>query len=72
MRFHHGAVHQIGQTVHHIKRTIGHIDRGMKMARAVHDEVKKHAGHNNITKAAEKGLTSYEAVRERIREASGQ
>ena len=71
MRFYHG-VHRIGQTVHHIKRTIGHIDRGMRMARAVHDEVKKHAGSNKITAAAEKGLTSYEAVRERIREASGQ
>ena len=71
MRLHHG-IQRIGQTAHHIKRTLGHIDRGMKMARAVHDEVKKHVGSNKIAAAAEKGLTSYEAVRERIREASGQ
>ena len=53
------------------------IPRGFKwrifeIARAVHDEVKNHVGSNKITAAAEKGLTSYEAVRERIREASGQ
>ena len=69
MRFHHGIGGRIGQTVHHIKRAISHVDTGMRVARAVHDEVKKHAGSNRIVAAAEKGITSYEQIRQRIKAA---
>jgi len=41
----------------------------MRIARAVHDEVKKRVGSNKISAAAEKGLTSYEGIRQRIKEA---
>ena len=68
MRFHHG-IHRIGQTVHHVRRVIGQVDKGMRVARAVHDEVKKRVGSNKISAAAEKGLTSYEGIRQRIKEA---
>ena len=68
MRFHHG-VHRIGQTAHHVQRVIGQVDKGMHMARAVHDEVKNRVGSNKISAAAEKGLTSYEGIRQRIKEA---
>ena len=72
MRYSAGTIHRIGQTVHHVRRAMGHVDRGMRMARAVHDAVRPHVGGNKFTQAAEKGLTSYEAVREKIKQASGQ
>ena len=48
-----------------------HVDKGMRVARAVHDAVKPHVGSNKITAAAEKGLTSYEAIREKIKQGTG-
>lgn len=63
------TIHRIGQTVNFVRRGIGHMDRGMRVAKAVNSEIQKQIGGNSITKAAEKGITSYEAVRERIRDA---
>jgi hypothetical protein len=65
----HKTIHRIGQTVNFVRRGIGHMDRGMRVAKPLNSEVQKQFGGNSITKAAEKGITSYEAVRERIRDA---
>ena len=71
MRYSAGTIHRIGQTIHHVRRAMGHVDRGMRVARAVHDAVRPHVGSNKITAAAEKGLTSYEAIREKIKQGTG-
>ena len=71
MRFNAGTIHRIGQTVHHVRRAMTHVDKGMRVARAVHDAVRPHVGSNKITAAAEKGLTSYEAIREKIKQGTG-
>jgi len=71
MRLQH-TIHRIGQTVNFVRRGIGHMDRGMHVARAMNSEVQKQFGSNKLTQAAEKGITSYENVRQRIKEASGQ
>ena len=63
------TIHRIGQTVNFVRRGIGHMDRGMRVAKAMNSEIQKQFGGNSITKAAEKGITSYEQVRERIRDA---
>ena len=65
------TVHRIGQTVNFLRRSIGHMDRGVRVVKAVNSEVQKQFGSNSITKAAEKGTTSYEQVRQRISEAGG-
>ncbi len=67
MRFHHPGVARLGQHMATARHCLGKLDRGMRTARAVHDEVKKHVPSNKISQAAEKGLSSYEAVREKIR-----
>ena len=63
------TIHRIGQTVNFVRRGIGHMDRGMRVAKAMNSEIQKQFGNNSISKAAEKGITSYEQVRERIRDA---
>ena len=63
------TIHRIGQTVNFVRRGIGQMDRGMRVAKVMNSEIQKQFGGNSITKAAEKGITSYEQVRERIRDA---
>ncbi len=66
MRF-HAAVARIGQTAHTVRAAIGGLDQGMRVARAVHNAVKPHMP-SKIAQTAERGLSSYEAVREKIRQ----
>ncbi len=67
MRFQHG-MSRIGQTVHHVRRAIGQADKGMRIALAVHDEVKMRAATNKLSAAAEKCLIAYEVFPQRTKE----
>ncbi len=61
---------RLGHYVGQAKAMIGHLDHGMHIARVVHDAVKRSVPDNKIKRAAERGLSSYEAVREKTRNAA--
>ena len=60
--------HRIGQLACRAKHMIGNIDRGIRTAGKVYHAVKEHVPEGRIKKAAEKGLSDYESIRERVRQ----
>ena len=61
---------RIGHIVARTKNIVGHIDRGIRAAHTVYRAVAPHVPDSKIKRAAEKGLSDYESVREKIRMAS--
>ena len=68
----HVTPHRIGQLVLKGRHMISNLDRGMRTASKVFHAVKEHVpeGGNvgKIKRAAERGLSSYESVREKVRQ----
>ena len=62
--------HRVGAMVSHTKAIVGSIDRGIRTAHHVFKAVKAHVPDGKIKRAAEKGLSDYESVREKIRSAA--
>ena len=62
--------HRIGSVISQTKSIVGNIDRGIRTASRVYHAVKQHVPDGKIKKAAEKGLSDYESVREKIRAAA--
>ena len=61
---------RLGTIVGHTKNIIGNIDKGIRTVHSVYKVVKHHVPDSKIKKAAEKGLSDYETIREKIRTAS--
>ncbi len=59
--------HRIGQLACQTKHMIGSIDRGLRTTSKVYHAVKQHIPDGKIKKAAERGLSDYEAIREKVR-----
>ena len=67
----HVTPSRLGHYAGQARAVIGHLDHGMRIARVVHDAVKRSGvPDNKIRRAAERGLSDYEAVREKIRNAA--
>jgi hypothetical protein len=64
----HVGVRRIGQLAGQARQMIGSIDRGIRTTSRVYHAVKEHIPDGKIKKAAEKGLSDYESVRERLRQ----
>ena len=64
----HVSPHRIGQLVLKGRSMISQLDRGMRTASKVYHAVKEHVPEGKIKKAAEKGLSSYESIREKVRQ----
>ena len=62
--------HRLGSAIGRTRTIIGNIDRGIRTAARVYHAVKDHVPDSKIKKAAERGLSDYESVREKIRSAS--
>ena len=58
---------RLGSVLSRTKAIVGNIDRGIRTAARVYHAVKEHVPDGKIKKAAEKGLSDYESVREKIR-----
>ena len=61
---------RIGNIVAHTRTVVSNIDKGIRTAHHVFKAVKQHIPDGKIKKAAEKGLSDYESVREKIRSAA--
>ncbi len=61
---------RLGHYAGQAKAMIGHLDHGMRIARVVHDAVKRSVPEGKVRRAAERGLSDYEAIREKIRNAA--
>ncbi len=61
---------RLGHYAGQAEALIGHLDHGMRVARVVHDAVKRSVPEGKMKRAAERGLSDYEAVREKIRNAA--
>ena len=70
MAIHYVSPARIGQLAGHVRHAVGQIDKGIRFGSAVYKAVKPHLPPSKIGKAAEKGLSDYEAVREKIRNAT--
>jgi hypothetical protein len=57
----------IGKIIAHTRTLVSNLDRGIRTTAHVFNAVKKHLPDGKIKKAAEKGLSDYESVREKIR-----
>ena len=62
-------IQRIGQIASSVRRGIGHADRAIHVGAKVFHAVKDHLPPSKIKNAAEKGLSDYEAVREKVRAA---
>ena len=60
--------HSIGQMASRAVHTIGRLDRGIRTAGRVFRSVKEHVPEGKIQRAAERGISSNEAVREQVRQ----
>ena len=60
----------IGRIIANTRTFVSNIDRGIRTSGRVFNAVKKHIPDGKIKKAAERGLSDYESVREKIRFAS--
>ena len=58
---------RLGHYAGHVRAFIGHLDHGMRIARVVHDAVKRSVPGGEMERAAKRGLSNYESVREDIR-----
>ena len=63
----HVGVRRIGALVSQTRHAVSSIDRGIRTGARVFKAVKEHIPDGKIKKAAEKGISSYEAVREKVR-----
>ena len=70
MAIFHVTPHGIGQLACKAKHMIGHVDRGIRFSGAVYKAVKHIVPDSKMKSAAEKGLSDYEAVREKVRSAT--
>ena len=61
---------RVGHYAGQAKSLIGHLDHGMRVSRAVYDAVKRSVPEGEIKRAAVRGLSDYEAAREKIRNAA--
>jgi hypothetical protein len=61
---------RLGSAIGHTKCIVGNIDRGIRTAARVFHATKDLVPEGRMKKAAEKGLSDYEAVREKIRAAN--
>ena len=61
---------RLGTVVSHTKNILGKIDHGIRTVHSVYKVMKHHVPDGKIKKAAERGLSDYEAIREKIRNAS--
>ena len=68
--FHRIPRQRIGTIVAHTRTFVSNVDRGIRMAHHVYKAVKDHVPDSRMKRAAEKGLSDYESVREKIRGAS--
>ena len=66
----HVTPSRLGHYVGQARAVIGHLDHGMRVSRTVYDAVKRSVPEGKIKRAAERGLSDYEAVREKIRAAN--
>ena len=64
----HVTPHRIGQLVLRGRSMVSQLDRGMRTASKVYHAVKEHVPEGKIKKAAERGLSTYESVREKVRQ----
>ena len=65
MRF-NTVASRIGQVAHHVKTAALNVNATMMLARAVHNEVSELLP-SNVSKNVDRGLTSYESVRDMAR-----
>lgn len=68
MAIFHVTPHRIGQLVYKARSTISNLDRGMRTASRVYHAVKQHVPEGKIKRAAERGVSTYESVREKVRQ----
>ena len=68
MAIFHVTPHRIGQLVCKARSTISNLDRGMRTASRVYHAVKQHVPEGKIKRAAERGVSTYESVREKVRQ----
>ena len=67
MAVYHVTPHRIGQLACRAKHMIGSLDRGIRTASRVYHAVKEHVPDGKIKRAAEKGISDYESIREKVR-----
>ena len=60
--------HSIGQMASRAVHTIGRLDRGIRTAGRVFHAVKENVPEGKIKRAAERGLSPCESVREKVRQ----
>ena len=64
----HVGVRRIGQLVGQARHAVSSIDRGIRTGVQVYRAVKEHIPDGKIKRAAEKGISSYESIREKVRQ----
>ena len=65
---------RLGQSIGHAKTIIGSIDRGIRTARRIYQAVQPHVPDGKMKSLADKaskGVSDYESIREKIRNAAG-
>ena len=60
----------IGRIIANTRALVSNLDRGIRTTSRVFHAVKEHIPDGKIKKAAERGLSDYESVREKIRSAA--
>ena len=60
----------IGRIIANTRALVSNLDRGIRTTSRVFHAVKQHIPDGKIKKAAERGLSDYESVREKIRSAT--
>ena len=61
---------RLGTIVSHTRNIVGKIDQGIRAVHSVYKVMKHHVPSGKIKRAAEKGLSDYETIREKIRTAA--
>ena len=65
---------RLGQSIGHAKTIIGSIDRGIRTARRIYQAVQPHVPDSkfkSLADKASKGVSDYESIRKKIRNAAG-
>ena len=60
----------IGRIIANTRALVSNLDRGIRTTSRVFHAVKEHIPNSKIKKAADRGLSDYESVREKIRSAA--
>ena len=60
--------HKLGQLACRTKQALSGIDRGIRTAGRVYHAVKEMVPDSKMKRAAEKGLSDYESIREKVRQ----